>query len=143
MKPNRSIPSATVIPVLSYPDVREAVAWLTAAFGFVERVRIGEDHRAQMSVGDGAVIVADTGGNRRGPDPGVITHSVTVRVDDVRARCDRAVSQGAAVVMEPTEFPFGERQCTLQDPWGHQWTFSQTIADVAPEEWGGMTIGPT
>ena len=34
MKPNRSIPSATVVPVLIYPDVRAAVAWLEAAFGF-------------------------------------------------------------------------------------------------------------
>ena len=48
MKRNRSIPSAVVMPVLIYPDVREAVAWLTAAFGFEERVRIGEDHRAQL-----------------------------------------------------------------------------------------------
>ena len=57
MLPNRSIPSATVIPVLVYPDVRAAVAWLTAAFGFVERVRIGDDHRSQMQIGaDGAVI---------------------------------------------------------------------------------------
>jgi uncharacterized glyoxalase superfamily protein PhnB len=53
MKPNRSIPAPTVIPVLVYPDVREAVAWLSAAFGFVERVRIGEDHRSQLKVGDG------------------------------------------------------------------------------------------
>jgi hypothetical protein len=45
MKVNRSIPTATVIPVLTYPDVRAAVAWLGAAFGFVERVRIGDDHR--------------------------------------------------------------------------------------------------
>jgi hypothetical protein len=57
MKPNRSIPAATVIPVLIYPDVREAVAWLSAAFGFIERVRIGENHRAQLRFGDGAVIV--------------------------------------------------------------------------------------
>jgi uncharacterized glyoxalase superfamily protein PhnB len=57
---NRSLPTATVIPVLVYPDVRAAVVWLSEAFGFVERVRIGEDHRAQMRVGvDGAVIVAD------------------------------------------------------------------------------------
>jgi hypothetical protein len=41
MEPNRSIPTSTVIPVLIYPDVREAVAWLSAAFGFAERVRIG------------------------------------------------------------------------------------------------------
>lgn len=39
-------PSATVIPVLSYPDVRAAVVWLAAAFGFVERVRIGEGRRS-------------------------------------------------------------------------------------------------
>jgi len=58
MRSNRSIPTATVIPVLSYPSVRDAVAWLGAAFGFIEQVRIGEDHRAQLSVGDGAVIVA-------------------------------------------------------------------------------------
>ena len=59
MKVNRSVPAATVIPVLIYPDVREAVAWLTAAFGFVERLRIGENHRSQLRVGDGAVIVAE------------------------------------------------------------------------------------
>jgi uncharacterized glyoxalase superfamily protein PhnB len=59
MKSNRSIPTSTVIPVLIYPDVREAVAWLSAAFGFVERVRIGEKHRAQLKFGDGAIIVGD------------------------------------------------------------------------------------
>jgi uncharacterized glyoxalase superfamily protein PhnB len=48
-----------VIPVLIYPDVREAVAWLSGAFGFVERARIGENHRAQLGVGNGAVIIGD------------------------------------------------------------------------------------
>lgn len=131
-----------MIPVLSYPDVSEAVAWLTAAFGFAVRVRIGEDHRAQMSVGDAAVIIADTGGDRRPPDPAVKTCSVTVRVADMRAQCDRAVEQGGTVLMEPTEFPFGEQQCAVIDPWGHHWTFPQTIADVAPEDWGGETVDP-
>jgi uncharacterized glyoxalase superfamily protein PhnB len=37
---NRSMPSSVIIPVLSYPDVREAVDWLCQAFGFVERLRI-------------------------------------------------------------------------------------------------------
>ena len=36
-----------------------AVAWLCDAFGFRERVQIGEDHRSQMRVGDGAVIIGD------------------------------------------------------------------------------------
>ncbi|MGY6018989.1 VOC family protein [Streptomyces spinosirectus] len=140
LKPNRSIPAATVIPVLIYPDVRAAVAWLGAAFGFAERVRIGEDHRAQLAFGDGAVIVGDTHGERRPPRPGEITHSVTVRVDDVRAHCARARDHGARIVMEPTDFEYGERQYTAEDLAGHQWTFSETLADVAPEEWGGQTV---
>jgi uncharacterized glyoxalase superfamily protein PhnB len=142
MEVNRSIPAATVIPVLTYLDVREAVAWLAAAFGFVERVRIGENHRAQLAVGDGAVIIADTDSDRGVPDPTVVTHSVIVRVGDVQNQRDRAVNAGAVILLEPTEFPYGERQCTVQDPWGHRWTFSQTTADVAPEEWGGETISP-
>src|SRR5215203_1755852 len=80
VKPNRSIPSAPVIPVLVYPDVRAAVAWLETAFGFAERVRIGEDHRSQVSVGDGAVIVGDVRHAQRPPRPGEVTHSVLVRV---------------------------------------------------------------
>ena len=68
---NRSLPTATVIPVLVYPDVRAAVAWLTEAFGFEERVRIGDDHRSQMRVGeDGGVIVADVHGDQQAPQPG-------------------------------------------------------------------------
>jgi uncharacterized glyoxalase superfamily protein PhnB len=141
-KPNRSIPNATVIPVLIYPDVRAAVDWLGSAFGFVERVQIGEDHRSQMSFGDGAVIIGDVRNDRRPPRPGETTHSVMVRVEDVDAHCEHARTHGARIVEEPTDFPFGERQYTAEDLAGHRWTFSQTIADVAPEDWGGITVIP-
>jgi uncharacterized glyoxalase superfamily protein PhnB len=142
MKANRSIPSSTVIPVLIYPDVREAVAWLSAAFGLVERVRIGEDHRSQLGYGDGAVIIGDVRGDRRPPRRGEVTHSVTVRVEDARAHCERAQAHGARILMEPTDMPFGERQYSAEDPAGHQWTFSESIADMAPEDWGGQTVTP-
>jgi uncharacterized glyoxalase superfamily protein PhnB len=142
VKPNRSIPAPTVIPVLIYPDVREAVDWLGTAFGFVERVRIGEDHRSQLSFGEGAVIVGDVRSERRPPRPGEVTHSVMVRVENADAHCERARAHGARIVMEPTDFPYGERQYTVEDPAGHQWTFSQTLADVVPEDWGGTTVAP-
>ena len=138
--PNRSIPSATVVPVLIYPDVREAVAWLAEAFGFVERVQIGDNHRSQLSIGDGAVIIGDVRYDRIPPRPGESTHSVMVRVLDVRAHCERARVHGARILMEPVDFEYGERQYTAEDPAGHQWTFSETLDDVAPETWGG-TLG--
>jgi uncharacterized glyoxalase superfamily protein PhnB len=104
------------------------------AFGFVERVRIGENHRAQLRFGDGAVIVADVRGDRRPPRPGEVTHSVTVRVEDVRSDCAGARASGARILMEPTDFEYGERQYSAEDPAGHQWTFSETLAGVAPEQ---------
>jgi len=74
MKKNRSIPDASVIPVLIYPDVREAVAWLTRAFGFAERLRIGENHRSQLRFGEGgALIVGDVHGDFRPPRPDEVT----------------------------------------------------------------------
>ena len=143
MKSNRSIPQATVIPVLVYPDVRAAVDWLGAAFGFAERVRIGEDHRSQLSVGDGAVIIGDARGDRRSPRPGEASHSVIVRVDDANAHCERARAHGARITAEPRDFEYGERQYSAEDPAGHRWTFSQTLGDVAPEAWGGTSVSAT
>jgi uncharacterized glyoxalase superfamily protein PhnB len=142
MRPNRSIPAAAVVPVLIYPDVREAVGWLAAAFGFAERVRIGEAHRAQLSFGDGAVIVADVRGDRRPPRAGESTHSVLVRVHDASTHCEHARAAGARILMEPTDFEYGERQYHAEDLAGHRWTFSETLADVEPETWGGQTVAP-
>ncbi len=142
MKRNRSIPAAAVVPVLIYPDVQEAVAWLGDAFGFVEAVRIGDNHRAQLIVGDGAVIAADVRHDRRPPRPGEETHSVLVRVEDAKGHCERARAHGARITMELTDFEYGERQYAAEDFAGHRWTFSETLDDVEPESWGGETITP-
>ncbi len=143
MKPNRSIPPSTVIPVLVYPDVRQAVAWLSAAFGFAERTRIGESHRAQMSIGeDGAMIVADVRGEQQPPQEGIVTHVMKVRVDNVGAWYERALACGARVLEPPTDREYGERECTVEDLAGHRWQFTETVRDVAPEEYGCQTVAP-
>ena len=142
MLTNRSAPPATVTPVLIYPDVRAAVEWLTSAFGFEERVRIGDDHRAQMRVGmDGAIVAADVHGAQVAPADGVITHLVKVRVEDVDAAFARARDAGGKVLEEPTTHMYGERSCVIEDLAGHRWELTQTVRDVEPEEWGGVSIG--
>lgn len=141
MKANRAIPPATVVPVLAYPDVRAAVAWLTTAFGFVERTRIGESHRSQMSIGaDGALIVAE----RHGDEPAHLgsRNLVRVRVEDVDAQFDRARAHGASVVEPPTDREYGERDCTVEDLAGHRWQFAEAVDDVAPEDYGCETVAP-
>jgi uncharacterized glyoxalase superfamily protein PhnB len=143
VRANRSIPSATVIPVLIYPDVRAAVEWLSAAFGFVERVQIGDDHRSQMSVGeDGAVIIGDVRRDRVPPQEGQVTHQIKVRVEDVDGHYARARENGAEILMEPTDYEYGEREYDAVDPWGHRWEFTETREDVHPEAWGGILKVP-
>jgi uncharacterized glyoxalase superfamily protein PhnB len=127
MIPNRSVPEAAVIPELPYPDVREAVEWLTRAFGFKERLQIG-DHRAQLVYENGAVVAI------QGDAPG---STLLVRVADAEAHRAQAEAAGAKILSEPTDWPYGERQYSAEDPGGHHWTFSQSIADVDPADWGG------
>jgi len=127
------MPDATVIPVLGYADVLEAADWLCESFGFAVRLRIA-DHRVQLVHGGGAVVV--TRGEGR---PGA-SHSLLVRVEDADAHCERAAAHGAVIVSPPTEYPYGERQYTAEDPGGHRWTFSQTVADADPAEWGGELV---
>ena len=135
MLSNRSIPGCTVIPELAYPDVQEAADWLCEAFGFTVRLRIA-NHRAQLNVGDGAIVVTTRPENDQGAD---VAHGVMVRVKDVDGHHDRAKRHGARIVRPPASYPYGERQYTAVDPGGHCWTFSQSIADVAPEDWGGSS----
>lgn len=133
LRANRSMPAVDVIPVLTYADVAASAAWLTHAFGFRERLRIGA-YRVQLVVGSGAVVAAAGAGM---PPTGT---SVMVRVDDVDAHCARARATGARIVNEPTTYPYGERQYTAIDPGGHAWTFSQSVDDVDPASWGGQLV---
>jgi uncharacterized glyoxalase superfamily protein PhnB len=123
------MPACTVIPVLGYPDVGKAIDWLCSTFGFSVRLRIA-NHRAQLNVGEGAIAVTE----QSGP---VSKDSVMVRVENVDRHHDHAVQHGARVLDQPADYPFGERQYTVEDFAGRRWTFSQSIADVDPKDWGG------
>jgi uncharacterized glyoxalase superfamily protein PhnB len=135
MLSNRSIPHATVIPVLAYADVNQAAAWLCDAFGFSVRLRIG-NHRVQLNVGDGAVIVREMRADELDAVLGM-GHSVTVRIEDADTHCSRALAHGARITQEPVTQPYGERQYNAVDFAGYVWTFSQSMADVDPADWGG------
>ena len=119
------------------------MAWLEHAFGFEERVRIGDAHRAQLRVGtDGAVVVADVRRAQVAPSGGVVTHLVKVRVPDVDAAFARACEAGARALDEPRTWEYGERSGVVEDLAGHRWELTQTVRDVEPEEWGGVTVAP-
>lgn len=133
---NRSMPDCTVIPVLTYPDVSVAVEWLCRVFDFGIRWQIGE-HRAQLSIGDGAIAITVAPQDETNPD------SMMVRVSDIDAHYERTRQRGGRVLSPPIDHPYGERQYTVADHSGRSWTFSATIADVAPEDWGAHIPTPS
>ena len=134
MRYNRSVPPCTVIPVLIYPDPSLAADWLSKAFGFTVRLRIA-NHRIQMRAAEGCITVV--GGGDVKPER---SHITQVRIEDALAHCERARQNGAIILTEPTDHMYGERQYNAQDFYGHLWDFTQTIADIEPESWGGVSV---
>lgn len=107
----------------------EAAGWLRDAFRLGACLRTGA-HRAQLVHGDGAVIV--TLGTAWCPGH--------VRVDDGGAGSARVVAAAALIASHPSTHPYSERQRRAEDPARHRWTFSEWIADVDPEDWGGTLV---
>lgn len=150
MVANRSMPPGIIIPELVYSDVGAVVTWLCQTFGFKERLRIG-NHRAQLVFGEASVIVVGQSEDHIPATPdvaavrplsGELTHSLMVRVADVDQHYAHVKQSGARVLTAPETYQYGERQYTVIDPGGHRWTFTQSVADVDPEAWGGQLVAP-
>ncbi len=135
MRANRSVPPCPVIPVLRYPDPSVAAEWLCRVFGFTVRLRIA-NHRIQMRAGEGCFTIAegDVVPNR--------SATMQVRIEDARGHCERARAAGAKILTEPTDHMYGERQYNAEDFNGHVWDFTETLADIEPESWGGVSVNP-
>ena len=140
---NRSMPPGTIIVELVYDDVETAVNWLCRTFGFKERLRIG-NHRAQLLVGEASIVVMARGKGQLSSAASNVesemTHSIMIQVADLDQHYQHVNQLGASIISLPTDFPYGERQYTVEDLAGHRWTFSQSIADVDPREWGGILL---
>lgn len=139
---NRSAPPGTIVPTLVYEDLNEAIPWLCDVVGFRERLRWVDDdgnpQGAELEIGDGSVMLSNTRPGRTAPCADGVHQMVMISVPDVDAHYRRAKERGADVHSEPMTAPFGERQFGLRDFAGHHWTFTQSVADVAPEDWGAI-----
>ncbi len=129
-----------VIPYLLYEDVGAALDWLAEAFGLEERGQRytdadGNVSHAEMSLGDGIVMMGCPGPDYRNPGRlGQVTQQLYVYVEDVDAHFQRAREAGATILAEPEDKFYGDRTYAASDPEGHHWHFAQHVRDVAPED---------
>ncbi len=135
---NRSVPTDTVLPHILYRDLEEAVAWLSNAFGFVERYRYGDPlSGAQMSIGKAWIMLKKA--KHEGAIPkslGFGTQSLTVFIEDIEPHFQRAKTAGVTIVEDLHETVYGELQYGAEDLDGHHWLFSRHARDLSPDQWG-------
>jgi len=139
---NRSVPTDSVLPHLSYPDVAKAIEWLTGVFGFTEHYRYGNPASpsgAQMHFGSAYFMLEASREGRVSPsESGTRNQYLTVFVADVDAFYERVKAAGATIGEEINEPIYGERQFGAIDLAGHFWLFSQHIHDADPADWGAQ-----
>ncbi|MGB3321538.1 MAG: VOC family protein [Mycolicibacterium fortuitum] len=123
-------PRSAVVPYLTVPDARAAIAWYVDALG---AVKIGEpivmdDGRighAELELAGGVLYLADEYPEigLKAPSPQANSVSLMLEVRDTDAALERARILGAQVQREPYE-NYGTRNAAIIDPSGHRWMLS-------------------
>ena len=125
---------ASIIPSIRYRDAVKAVQWLSAAFGFQEKLLVpGEDNtiqHAQLVYGNGMIMLGsardDNFGRLQSPLASVdspVSQSVYIIVDNVDEHYAVACSQGVVVELAPEDQPYGGRLYSCRDFEGNLWSF--------------------
>lgn len=124
-----------VTPWIISADTNAEIAFLGTVFGATEtpgsRMLDGDGDIGHVEVElDGSVIMLFDA------KPGWPKTPAHLRVycADVDHTVKVAVEQGARIVTEPTDLPFGERIARLRDLQGHLWWVHQVIEQVSPDD---------
>ena len=130
-----------VSPYLAIDGASAAIDFYKKAFGATERMRMpgpdGKIGHAEIEIEGGLIMLADEYGPMDFYSPKKIGGSpvmIHMYVDDVDAFAKRAREAGAEVLREPTTQFYGDRQCSIKDPFGHVWSFATHVEDVSEEE---------
>ena len=128
-------------PYLCVNDGVRALEFYQKAFGAKEVMRMagsdGKIGHAEIRIGEAPIMLADEHPEMQFRSPhsiGGTPVNILVYVNDVDALVQQAEAAGAKVVRPPADQFYGDRMATLNDPFGHSWSFATHIEDVSPEE---------
>lgn len=126
---------------LCVKNAAHAITFYSQVFAAKEKFRLTEPSgrigHAQLDFNGTTVMLADEFPEYEVQGPhalGGTPVTIHLQVDDADALIRKAVELGATVEMEPQDQFYGERSGTIRDPFGHRWTISHNIEELAPEE---------
>ena len=131
----------TLTPQITVKNAAKAIEFYKKAFGAelaeppcaMPDGRIGH---AELKIGDSRLVINDEFPEMgcAAPQGKLASASIYAYVKDVDATFKGAVALGAKIV-KPLENQFwGDRQGTLTDPYGHQWSLATHVEDVTPAQ---------
>jgi uncharacterized glyoxalase superfamily protein PhnB len=102
-----------VTPRIVVHDAKQLVEFLKQVFGATGEYR--QELPSVVRIGDSLVMISDAG--IRSP----MTAFLYVYVNDADATYQRALDAGARALEEPSDLPYGDRRCMVEDKWGNTW----------------------
>ena len=140
-------------PALTVNDGVAAIEFYKRAFRAEERSRLtdpesGKIGHAELTINGALLMLSDEYPqfNKSPRTLGGTAVKLGLMSVNADADFDRAVQAGAEVLRPLTNEFYGHRSGTLRDPFGHEWTISEEIEKVSPEEmqrrWNAMVPEP-
>jgi PhnB protein len=130
-----------VTPYLAIDGAAAAIDFYKKAFGATERLRMpgpdGKIGHAEIEIEGALIMMADEYPPMNFRSPRAIGGSPVMMhmyVSDVDAFFRRAKDAGAEVLREPTTQFYGDRSCSIKDPFGHLWSVATHVEDVSEAE---------
>ncbi|MGV3527294.1 MAG: VOC family protein [Flavisolibacter sp.] len=130
----------SVIPSLAFDNSVAAMEWYQQVFGARERMRLENPDKsiahAEIEIGGSIVMLADedTQYNSTPIRLGGNSVNLHVYVPDVDALFQKAVAQGAKIIIPVANQFYGDRSGRLQDPFGYVWIVATHVRDVSVGE---------
>lgn len=122
------------ISILVYEDISAMHAWLIRVFGLgagrLEHDEQGRCVHGEINAGDGVIWlhqVSPRWGLASPKTLGAATGTTAVMVEDVDAHHRHAHDEGAEILYEPTDQPYGYREYSARDPEGGLWSFMKPL----------------
>lgn len=127
-------------PRLAFRDPAKAIEFYQRALGAKEtfRFQVGDSiPHAELMIGDSSIDVTGEwpeGGRFSAETLGNSPVSMSIRVEDVDAFAERAVTAGMKMILPPKDQFYGHRDATLADPFGYRWSIFTVKEEMSLEE---------
>ena len=103
----------TVTPRIVVNDAKQFVAFLKDVFGASGDYQ--EERPSVIRIGDSIIMISEAGIRSS------MTGFLYVYVSDLDATYQRALQAGASSLEQPSDTPYGDRRCMVQDKWNNVW----------------------